>query len=310
MSKGGAKAIGIGYHEGIFKAGTEQGGTTLEVDPIFKVKAGDHGGIVASNELDDTHGLGGHLTRMGEDTRDEDRDTGAPPRPDLSGAVINKGRVLGSLNLGVSNDSRGGRLGECVKGEGTTSSEFSTVELGKEGDHSRQFGLSCRMDNADVKPEEHVLQLDNGVNTQTFKFGRARSDDGSSTLVPKFTDSRVGGGGNLLEGSKEVGSGFAAGSAGEFGKEDAGAFTIVSSHHDVGGGVVGHSGTSFTSKISVDLVDALVGGMAEGEAGRAGDAVASIRGEDFRGGVITSTDVHVADRGVTRDDVTPGSKEG
>ena len=62
------------------------------------------------------------------------------------------------------------------------------------------------------------------------------------------------------------------------GEENAGALTVLASHHAVGGRVIhNYSGASLMSKVSVHLVDPLMGSIVETVAGRTGDTVTSIR---------------------------------
>jgi hypothetical protein len=106
MSKGGTKAIGVGNHEGVLEAGAEQGSTTLQGKPIFEVVTRDHRGVFPGDEFNDTNGLRGHLSRVREDARDEDGDTRALPRFDLSGTIFDEAGILDGLNAGVGKDSR------------------------------------------------------------------------------------------------------------------------------------------------------------------------------------------------------------
>ena len=93
------------------------------------------------------------------------------------------------------------------------------------------------------------------------------------------------------------------------GKEHAGAVAVLVLHHEVGGGVVVDLGTSFTGEGGIDLVDALVRGVAKGEAGGAGDAVGSIGSEDGGGKMLARADVHLTGGRVTVDGVTPWPEE-
>jgi hypothetical protein len=166
------------------------------------------------------------------------------------------------------------------------------------------------MDNADIQPEELVLELNNAVNTQALELNRTVGNDSGSPLVSSITDKRIRGGGSELKCRQEVGSSLTTSRGGDLGKQDTGTVTILTSHHGVSGGVVGDSAASFTGEVSVNLVDALVRSMTKGETGRARDAVATIRDQDLRGRVVSTTQVEVTRGGVTRNSNTPGSQEG
>ena len=66
-------------------------------------------------------------------------------------------------------------------------------------------------------------------------------------------------------------------------------------------------GTSFTGKVGIGLVDALMGSMAKTISRRAGDTVRPVSSQALLVGVVVCTDVGITRSGVAWCNVAPGA---
>jgi hypothetical protein len=85
---------------------------------------------------------------------------------------------------------------------------------------------------------------------------------------------------------------------------------VVATHHPISGGVLDNICASLAGKGGIDIVNAFMGFVAKREAGRARDAVPSIRDEKLGGGMATSTYIEEARGGKAVGGGTEGAKEG
>jgi hypothetical protein len=205
MSKGGAKAIGIGHHKGVFETGAEGSGPAFQRKAILEVLGRDLGGELARNQLDDAHGLRGHLTGMREDARDENRRSSTDPVKDLLGGISNGGAVLDDLDLGVGDKGGGGGLGEGVKGQVTASNTLGGVQAGEEGGDSLELGGGSGVDDTNVEPQKVAVKANDGVDAQAFLLLRALGDDLNDTGLSSQAGGGVQGRGGTVKGGQELG---------------------------------------------------------------------------------------------------------